>query len=106
MKPTRWSGTPDRTGKILASDMEPEETTNYELGTKWDVFNDRLSSTAAIFRTEKENTRSRQTLTPTRTPAKPASTHRTGSPPVKSPSNGKCLRATPIWTASSAMAAL
>ena len=51
------SGTPDRTGKILASDMEPEETTNYELGTKWDVFNDRLSLTAAIFRTEKENTR-------------------------------------------------
>jgi TonB-dependent siderophore receptor len=51
------AGTPDRTGKILASDMEPEETTNYELGTKWDVFNDRLSLTAAIFRTEKENTR-------------------------------------------------
>ncbi|QXI29409.1 TonB-dependent receptor [Pseudomonas vanderleydeniana] len=41
----------------LQSDLEPETTTNYELGTKWDVFHDRLSLTAAIFRTEKENTR-------------------------------------------------
>ncbi|MES2871882.1 MAG: TonB-dependent siderophore receptor [Pseudomonadota bacterium] len=39
------------------SDLEPEETVNYELGTKWDVFHDRLSLTAAIFRTEKKNTR-------------------------------------------------
>ncbi|KPA88342.1 TonB-dependent siderophore receptor [Pseudomonas asplenii] len=42
---------------VLKSDLEPETTTNYELGTKWDVFHDRLSLTAAIFRTEKENTR-------------------------------------------------
>ncbi|SDZ40969.1 TonB-dependent siderophore receptor [Pseudomonas sp. NFIX28] len=39
------------------SDLQPEETVNYELGTKWDVFNDRLSLTAAVFRTEKKNTR-------------------------------------------------
>ncbi|MCH4871878.1 TonB-dependent receptor [Pseudomonas sp. TMW22091] len=57
MEGNALGGTPDRTGKLLASDMEPEETTNYEIGTKWDVFNDRLSLTAAIFRTEKENTR-------------------------------------------------
>ena len=50
-------GTPDRGGNLLSSDLEPEETTNYEIGTKWDVLNDRLSLTAAIFRTEKENTR-------------------------------------------------
>ncbi|WP_019410900.1 TonB-dependent receptor [Pseudomonas psychrophila] len=39
------------------SDLDPEETVNYELGTKWDVLNDRLSLTAAVFRTEKKNTR-------------------------------------------------
>ncbi|MNJ33703.1 putative TonB-dependent receptor BfrD precursor [compost metagenome] len=41
----------------LVSDLEPETTKNYELGTKWDLFHERLSLTAAIFRTEKENTR-------------------------------------------------
>lgn len=41
----------------LKSDLEPETTKNYEIGTKWDLFHDRLSLTAAIFRTEKENTR-------------------------------------------------
>ncbi len=40
-----------------ASDLQPEETVNYELGTKWNVFHDRLSLTAAVFRTEKKNTR-------------------------------------------------
>lgn len=39
------------------SDLKPEETVNYELGTKWDLFHDRLSLTAAVFRTEKKNTR-------------------------------------------------
>ncbi|AVJ21027.1 MULTISPECIES: TonB-dependent siderophore receptor [Pseudomonas] len=42
---------------INTSDLEPEETVNYELGTKWDLFHDRLSLTAAVFRTEKKNTR-------------------------------------------------
>ena len=44
-------------GSTITSDLKPEETVNYELGTKWDVFHDRLSLTAAIFRTEKKNTR-------------------------------------------------
>lgn len=51
------SGTPDRSGNMLSSDMEPETTKNYEIGTKWDLLNDRLSLTAAIFRTEKDNAR-------------------------------------------------
>lgn len=51
------SGTPDRSGNLLSSDMEPETTKNYEIGTKWDFFNDRLSLTADVFRTEKENAR-------------------------------------------------
>ncbi len=42
---------------INTSDLQPEETVNYELGTKWDLFHDRLSLTAAVFRTEKKNTR-------------------------------------------------
>ncbi|MEZ1837141.1 TonB-dependent siderophore receptor [Pseudomonas putida] len=47
----------DRNGNLLSSDMEPEETTNYEIGTKWDLLDQRLSLTAALFRTEKENAR-------------------------------------------------
>ena len=49
--------TTDRNGNLLSSDMEPEETTNYEIGTKWDLLDQRLSLTAALFRTEKENAR-------------------------------------------------
>ena len=37
--------------------LDPEENRSFELGTKWDVFNNRLSLTAAIFETEKTNQR-------------------------------------------------
>lgn len=37
--------------------LSPEQTNSYELGTKWDVFNERLSITAALFRSEKTNAR-------------------------------------------------
>ena len=47
-------GSRDRAGNLLSSDMEPETTKNYEIGTKWDLLNDRLSLTADIFRTEKK----------------------------------------------------
>ncbi|SDH99245.1 catecholate siderophore receptor [Pseudomonas benzenivorans] len=36
-------------------DLEPEETTNYEVGAKWDWLDDRLSVTAALFRLERTN---------------------------------------------------
>ena len=38
-------------------DLDPEESRTFEIGTKWDLFNETLNLTAAIFRTEKQNTR-------------------------------------------------
>jgi len=37
------------------TDFDPQEASNMELGTKWDVIDKRLSLTAAIFRTEVKN---------------------------------------------------
>jgi len=37
--------------------LEPEKSTNYELGAKWDLFRQQLSATAALFRTDKTNAR-------------------------------------------------
>ncbi|MFF7705801.1 TonB-dependent receptor domain-containing protein [Pseudomonas sp. NPDC007930] len=41
----------------VSSSLEPETTRNYELGAKWDALGEQLTLTAAVFRTEKENTR-------------------------------------------------
>ncbi len=41
----------------INEDLEPEENRNYEIGTKWDLMNDHLSLTAAVFQTEKTNAR-------------------------------------------------
>ncbi|WAC46940.1 catecholate siderophore receptor Fiu [Asticcacaulis sp. SL142] len=35
--------------------LDPQETLNYEVGTKWDLLNEHLSVTAAYYRTEHEN---------------------------------------------------
>jgi catecholate siderophore receptor len=35
--------------------LEPQESTNYELGTKWELLDGRLGATAAIFHTENTN---------------------------------------------------
>lgn len=37
--------------------LAPERNVSYELGTKWDLFDERLSLTAAVFYTEKTNQR-------------------------------------------------
>src|SRR5690606_23214846 len=37
--------------------LEPERNRNLELGTKWDLFDERLSLNAAVFRTKKTNAR-------------------------------------------------
>jgi len=36
-------------------DSKPQRAINYELGTKWDFYGGRLSTTAALFRTERRN---------------------------------------------------
>ncbi|MEI6894547.1 MAG: TonB-dependent siderophore receptor [Colwellia sp.] len=38
-----------------AADLDPEETISYEIGTKWELLNGRVLTSAAIFRTEKNN---------------------------------------------------
>ncbi|WP_111859305.1 TonB-dependent receptor [Acinetobacter sp. CFCC 10889] len=43
------------------NNLKPEEVKTYEIGTKWDVLGNKLNLTAAIFRTEKENTRALDT---------------------------------------------
>ena len=42
---------------VVNKDLDPEESRTFEIGTKWDLFNEKLNLTAAIFRTEKQNTR-------------------------------------------------
>lgn len=42
---------------ITNEDLKPESSRNVELGTKWDVIDQRLSLTAAVFRSEKTNAR-------------------------------------------------
>ena len=41
--------------------LDPEESRNYEIGTKWQTEDARLGLTAAVFRTEKFNARTRTT---------------------------------------------
>lgn len=51
---------PSAEGLTLNADtelLEPEETTSYEAGVKWDLPNPRLSVSAAVFRTIKTNAR-------------------------------------------------
>ena len=43
--------------------VDPEETNTMELGTKWDVLDERLSLSAALFRINKSNARSTDTIT-------------------------------------------
>jgi len=39
------------------ANVDPEENESYEIGVKWDVFGEKLSLTAALFRTDKTNAR-------------------------------------------------
>ncbi|MFT3760843.1 TonB-dependent receptor [Thauera sp.] len=46
-----------------ADDLKPEKTRSYEIGTKWDVLDNQLSLTAAIFRNVTTNARLRDSTT-------------------------------------------
>ncbi|MGH8353714.1 MAG: TonB-dependent receptor, partial [Pseudomonas sp.] len=48
------------------AELDPEETTNYELGSKWDLLDDRLSLTTAIFRLERTNIKTTDPANPAR----------------------------------------
>jgi len=39
------------------TNLDPERNRNYEIGTKWDLFDNKLALTAALFRTDKTNAR-------------------------------------------------
>ncbi len=45
------------------NDLKPEKSRSIELGTKWDVLNEKLSLTAAVFETKKTDARSYDPLT-------------------------------------------
>lgn len=51
------AGEGDESISATNSRLEPEENVNYELGTKWDLLNNRLSLTGAVFQIEKKNAR-------------------------------------------------
>ena len=47
-------------------DLEPEETTNFEIGGKWDLLDNRLALTAALFRLERTNMKTTDPANPTK----------------------------------------
>lgn len=50
-------------GGAQLHDLKPEKSHSWELGTKWDVMDEKLSLTAAVFQTDKTNARSTDPLT-------------------------------------------
>jgi catecholate siderophore receptor len=44
--------------------LDPEESRTYEIGTKWDLFENRMSASLALFRTDKLNARTENPLDP------------------------------------------
>ncbi|KQQ96608.1 TonB-dependent siderophore receptor [Massilia sp. Leaf139] len=42
---------------VAVQNLQPQESKNFELGTKWEVLNSRLSLNAAVFRSEMNNAR-------------------------------------------------
>ena len=62
------------TGSPSATTLSRKKPRTTSLGTKWAFFNERLELSAAIFRTDKDNTRILVATRPTTTPDNPAST--------------------------------
>ncbi len=53
----------ERNATIDLTDVDPEKSQSFELGTKWDVLEDKLSLTGALFRTEKTDARTQDPVT-------------------------------------------
>jgi catecholate siderophore receptor len=51
---SRNNGTPGSTGQN-SPNADPQESYNYEIGTKWDFFNRKLTTAIAFFRSERTN---------------------------------------------------
>src|SRR5690625_2217691 len=49
-------------GGATVHDLKPEKSRSWELGTKWDLFDEQMSFTAALFETKKTNARSEDSL--------------------------------------------
>lgn len=47
-----------------SASVEPEKSQSFELGTKWDLFKERLSVSGALFRTDKTNARTQDPTNP------------------------------------------
>ncbi|WP_417778965.1 TonB-dependent receptor [Stutzerimonas xanthomarina] len=47
-----------------SAELEPEETTNYEIGAKWNLLQDRLTLTAAVFRLERTQIKTTDPVNP------------------------------------------
>lgn len=76
-------------GGAQLHDLKPEKSQSWELGTKWDVFDEKLSLTAAIFQTEKTDARSTDPLT--------GNISSTGSNRVRGVEIGATGAITPKW---------
>src|SRR5690606_27986941 len=50
-------------GAAQVRDLKPERSRSWELGTKWDLLDQRLSLTGALFQTDKTDARSTDPLT-------------------------------------------
>jgi catecholate siderophore receptor len=50
-------GAESQSQTLTTKDLKPEENTSYELGTKWDLLDQHVGLTAAVFRMETENAR-------------------------------------------------
>ena len=77
-------------GTLNQFDLDPEENRSYELGTKWDILDERVSITAALFRTEKTNAR-------TADPADPTNFELTGEQVVQGAEFGIAGQITDNW---------
>jgi catecholate siderophore receptor len=75
------------------ADLEPEKSRSFEVGTKWDLFGDRLAMSTAVFQSQKVNAR-----TPGINPGDPA-TVLEGEQRIRGVEIGGSGRLTDRWTA-------